>query len=113
MPGSISSDESGFIFAILHSIFPFVTHHITRKLGHFTEYAILGLIIDKEKKYHPLVLCGMVAFFDETIQLFVANRAGMIQDVWIDLAGALLGIVVASIVGHLLVKKSEDKELHF
>ncbi len=113
MPGSISSNESGLIYAIVHSIFPFVTHHLTRKLGHFTEYAILGFIIDKEKKYHPLVLCGMVSFFDETIQLFVANRAGMIQDMWIDLAGALLGIAIASIVWRLVVNRSKDFELHF
>lgn len=37
------------------------------------------------------------AFLDETIQLFVPGRSGQISDVWVDLLGAAVGIVLATV----------------
>ena len=35
----------------------------------------------------------MIPFVDETIQLFVEGRSGQVSDVWLDLAGALCGLL--------------------
>ena len=39
----------------------------------------------------------LVASLDETLQLFVNGRAGRVQDVLIDSAGALVGVLVVFI----------------
>ena len=42
-----------------------------------------------------------VAFVDETIQLFVEGRSGQVSDIWIDIAGAALGIIITlAIIGN-------------
>ena len=35
----------------------------------------------------------LIAFCDETIQLFVPGRSGQVSDMWIDVSGYLLGMV--------------------
>ena len=78
-----------------------VLHVIIRKLGHFTEFGVLGLLwsaalLGKGNR-RPLLawgLCVAVACCDEFIQLFVPGRAGMLMDVGIDSAGAGLAVLV-------------------
>ncbi|MEG0756453.1 MAG: VanZ family protein [Oscillospiraceae bacterium] len=74
---------------------------VLRKIAHASEFAVLGmeltyLLWDKLKAHFgTLVLCGLgTAFVDETIQLFSAGRAGMIQDVWIDCGGFATGVLI-------------------
>ena len=44
-------------------------------------------------------LCGAAAaLLDETIQLFAADRAGQIQDVWIDLGGFCTGVLICALI---------------
>jgi len=79
-----------------------VTNHLVRKLAHFTEFSALGceLIlfsnIRKRGGIQPIVNClfaGLsVAVVDETIQIF-SNRGSQVQDVLLDFAGAVTGIL--------------------
>lgn len=108
LPGSISSSQSGFITNLIYPIFKNIMSIdkltvIIRKLAHFTEYAILGITLayfylsrSKENKYLLLALLqGVItAVIDESIQLLVPNRAGLITDVLIDTTGVVFGILV-------------------
>ena len=47
-----------------------------------------------------------VPFLDETIQLFVDGRAGQISDVWLDVSGAVCGILFRKAAAVLLKKRS-------
>lgn len=82
-------------------------HTILRKLAHFSEYGLLGVLWTIELWLGPhsekrrgtmerLSFCMLTAFLDETIQLFVPGRSGEIRDVWIDTAGAWTGIVMTT-----------------
>lgn len=86
---------------------PEVFHSILRKLAHFSEYGLLGVLWTIELWLGPhrgkrrgtmerLSFCMLTAFLDETIQLFVPGRSGEIRDVWIDTAGAWTGIVMTT-----------------
>lgn len=108
LPGSISSSQSGFITNLIYPIFKNIMSIdtltvIIRKLAHFTEYAILGITLayfylsrSKQNKYLLLALLqGVItAVIDESIQLLVPNRAGLITDVLIDTSGVVFGILV-------------------
>lgn len=122
-PGDISGNLSGSLLERILSLFmPGVLneperlelyHHILRKCGHFTEYAILGVLsivtmfqMKWHNKYAPAILyCILVASVDETIQLFVSDRAGRVQDVLIDTAGALTGIAIVFLFRRFVRKK--------
>lgn len=81
-----------------------MTEHIIRKLAHFSEYGLAGILGSvcfklwgKAKKYQimeTLFVGIMVALCDETIQLFVPGRSGQLSDVWIDFGGYTLGMTV-------------------
>jgi VanZ family protein len=84
---------------------------IVRKAAHFTEYLILGTLLCMYftmdlygimSRFSIPVLTGLlVAFIDETIQLFVVGRSGEIRDMWIDFAGVALGtLIVLAIVNN-------------
>lgn len=46
-----------------------------------------------------IALSGVLAALtDETIQLFVPERCGQIKDVWIDLGGFTVGVLVCLLV---------------
>ena len=89
---------------------------LVRKAAHFTEYGILGVLLALElanfvkgwlrRFFEPASLALSVAFIDETIQLFVEGRSGQIMDIWIDLAGAALGILITlAIIGNRTGKR--------
>jgi len=79
-------------------------HGLVRKLAHGTEYLLLGLelslLVVEKPRHRPLVvLLGMAAaLVDETIQLFVPGRAGQIRDIWIDLGGCCLGVLITALI---------------
>lgn len=118
MPGNISGDISGGLMTFIKRIFGITTvegnntlHLIIRKIGHLSEFGVLGLQIamfnyDTIKKYlSSIVLYGLfVALVDETIQLFVEGRCGQITDVWIDLIGYLVGISIIVIIRNVKSK---------
>ena len=113
--GEVSGDLSGSVLeALLGFFMPGVLespeklelfHLILRKCAHFTEFMILGVLSLIALKYMKigyksivgLGYCVLIASLDETLQLFVSGRAGRVQDVVIDSAGALAWIVIVFI----------------
>jgi len=90
-------------------------HTVIRKCGHFAEFFVLGslmiLTIKQTNVHHKrmisVFLCVLVASVDETIQLFVPGRAGMIADVILDSVGSVMGLMTLLFVGKLWRKKNE------
>lgn len=80
-------------------------HFITRKLAHFTEYAILGFLAARAFRTSPrpgiserwfLISTALVvgfALLDEYHQSFVPTRTGTIYDSLIDMAGGLAALI--------------------
>ena len=79
---------------------------IVRKLAHFTEYAILGLLAARAFRTSPrpairdrwfLISATLVvtyALMDEYRQTFVPSRTGSIYDSFIDMAGGLTALLI-------------------
>lgn len=82
--------------------------HPIRKLAHFCEYAIMGILVYlttrpfwKEKKswyYRILIWVFLSAAADEFHQTFVPDRWGSPADVLLDTAGGLIGLVFMILV---------------
>ena len=81
-------------------------HFITRKLAHFTEYAILGFLAARAFRTspHPVIsrhwflisaaLIIVYALIDEYHQSFVPTRTGTVYDSLIDMAGGLTALIL-------------------
>ncbi len=102
LPSDESLEQSDAIKDIIIEILPddspaesFVEQYI-RKIAHFSEYGLLGIeialymIIFERRRLRlapiSLVFALVVAFFDESIQMFT-ERGPAIMDVWIDVGG--------------------------
>lgn len=98
-------------------------HRLVRKCAHFAEFALLGFFLRLlagswalRRPNRWCVLAGAAyACTDEVHQLFVAQRAGMWQDVLLDACGVLAGVACAYallvIVGRIrarMTKKGGD-----
>lgn len=78
-------------------------NHIIRKNEHFFSYLILGILVSngvmsnqpvsKRNFILALSICVLYAISDEVHQLFIPGRSGQIKDVFIDSAGAVVGIL--------------------
>lgn len=120
MPGAISGAISDWFGAVLSHIFGGQVdtvhgHGVLRKLAHGTEYLVLGvelcLWLIPEKPWTALALSGVLATLtDETIQLFVPERCGQIKDVWIDLGGFAVGVLLCLLVRFCYQRKTEKSE---
>ena len=86
-------------------------HFIVRKCMHVGEYAVLGLLLlraatlmTNSKRSIPILsvsvlgVCLIVAATDEFHQTFVVSRGPSVRDIMIDSSGAVLGLVIASII---------------
>lgn len=112
----ISSNQSGMIVNFISKIFNInnmeLLSLIIRKMAHFLEYFILGIlmlnvIINYNKKiYLSYIFSILYACLDEVHQLFVNGRSGQITDVLIDSTGIILGILLYRIIRY---KKKNDK----
>jgi VanZ family protein len=82
-------------------------HYAVRKIAHFTEYAILGLLLWVPIHFDPLwerwrsrefllalLLAALYAASDEFHQKFVPGREAAVRDVMIDTCGAGTGLAV-------------------
>ena len=92
-----------------------VLNPIARKVMHFTEYFILGLLIIIDlylitgKKYIWLLLltiglCTIFASLDEVHQLFVNGRSGSYKDVIVDTIGSIVGCLFYGTYYRLVTK---------
>ncbi|WP_099190610.1 VanZ family protein [Tepidibacter mesophilus] len=92
-------------------------NHIVRKNAHFFAYLALGIFvinaIRRRKIYGyksiglAILICVLYAISDEVHQMFVPGRGPQIKDVWIDSAGACVGILVY--LGFSRIKKKVMK----
>lgn len=105
MPAETSNAVSLGVLDALQVVFPWLTNHILRKAGHFTEFAILGIFWTGTFRnaknftlFKPLGMCLFTAVCDETLQLFIAGRSGNVRDIWIDFAGAFLSTLVTCLI---------------
>jgi VanZ family protein len=106
-------NTSQFVRPLILWLFPTLSdahvtaiHFITRKAGHFTEYAVMGLLAARAftasaKKFLQqhwfqvgLVLLIAYALLDEFHQSFVPGRTASIYDSAIDVAGGLTALFV-------------------
>ena len=83
-----------------------------RKMAHFTEYLILGILIfctlrlyNVKNIYIMILLCYLYAVSDEVHQLFVVGRSCKIIDIMIDTLGSTIGILI-------LNKRIKKNEMH-
>ena len=109
-----STQTSRIIRPLLEFFFPAASfetiafyHGIIRKLAHFTEYAVLGLLAcrafaELTRRRHLLIFSALlvlaIAVIDETNQSFNPERTGSPVDVLIDLSGGLAAIGIAYLV---------------
>ena len=113
LSAAASSVESGRLLALLQPWLPWLTQVILRKAAHFAEYAVLGaLLFGAADVWHglwfPPCFGLLAALADETVQLFSLGRAGMVEDVWLDLAGFLAGWIAIALIA-LLRRKRKTK----
>lgn len=120
-PGDVSGNMSGsFLATIMHCFALTIPaeelelwHTILRKCAHFSEFAILGILSGLTLLQTKVSLrwltamgfCLAVAVADETLQLFVAERAGRVTDVLIDGTGAGCGVLL--ILGFAWIRRKK------
>lgn len=118
MPAEDSAEESRRVGQFLTPFLELlvgegnVTDHLVRKLAHFCEYGALGilagalLLVKKESgifRWSYALLCALaVAVIDESIQLLADGRGAQVQDVLLDTAGSLTGLLAVWLIATLV-----------
>ena len=120
LPGQVSQQVSGGAmgwFGFLVAAFGDFGEKVLRKIAHLAEFASLGLLLGvffrllKKNIALPL-LCGLlVACVDETIQIYIPGRASSLMDVWIDMGGMALGMILM-LLGQFILSKSLWRKQH-
>lgn len=111
---------------LLHWLFPQMSqasidllHHLFRKTGHLTEYALLALLLwralrrpqKSDRSARPwrwdeaglsLTIVFAYAASDEFHQIFVPSRTPLVSDVMIDTAGGVIGLLLLWGIGKIL-----------
>ncbi len=125
IPPEESEEQSGAVSEIIGEIIPpetpvggYVQTNI-RKIAHFVEFAVLGaevaafvvLFIKKiDYALASFLFAFVMAFFDETIQIF-SGRGPQITDVWIDLSGfAATAIIIYTVCVMICFVKNKRKQ---
>ncbi len=124
-----SGDQSGTVAELLRTVFPFLRKipdaifgKLVRKLAHFSEFALLGILsasalwehTDRTKARFSglilptLMLCLLVASTDETIQLF-SNRGCQVKDIMLDFSGSIFGFFFISAIKKLTSSRASTK----
>ena len=100
--GESSALSDSLISKIFDLIGLVIPVKVIRKTAHASEFCLLAFLFSnsftllKNDKWHLISLaCSFVyACSDEIHQLFIEGRAGRVSDVFIDTAGAIIGIAV-------------------
>lgn len=121
LSGEESAAISGGVLKWLIDHFPILKgmpEVVLRKIGHFSEFALLGFLLTwfflwrGQKGVHrvtmPLLIAMLAANADETIQTVTPHRGPSVIDVWIDVAGAAVGITVL-LLAYALLKYRKRK----
>ena len=118
LPSGESAEESRSFLDLLRAFFPFLTHHLVRKIAHVAEYALLGAHL----AFAPSLWCvrarfsstvsilfgTLVALIDEGIQRFVPGRGASLGDVLIDTLGYLFGLVLIFVLLLLIQRRKKN-----
>lgn len=107
--GELSNGLLTYLLHLFHlNIQPEVVSFVFRKLAHFTEYFILGILllhlfsqysISKRNKIIFTILLGAsYAASDEFHQMFIAGRSPQIFDVFVDTCGVCTSCVLYWII---------------
>lgn len=116
--GNMSSSLLLFIARILNieDTQNFILNYafIIRKLAHFTEYFVLGILMyinlqNKAKKALILsvFLCFLYAISDEIHQLFVSDRVFAYLDILIDTLGSFFGVCFTNLIMKLCFQEKK------
>ncbi|MGH9434867.1 MAG: VanZ family protein [Terriglobia bacterium] len=93
-------------------------HYLVRKSAHFTEYAILSLLLfasisgAKEFEWNlriavlSVVIAGLYSLSDEFHQMFVPGRGPSIKDCGLDTTGAVSAMVLLFLIAGLAKKRA-------
>lgn len=105
----VSDGESSRVFALVSALLssvptPWLSHHLIRKLAHFTEFFLQSGCLSLSAVYReggasgrriPVLFIGLLtACTDELIQVFVSGRSSQVTDVWIDFSGVCLAALI-------------------
>jgi len=121
--GWFSGAQTGyFLLPILRWLFPSATyaqlliaHHVVRKLAHFVEYLVLGVLLyraldgtafERRIALRALALATLCAAADELHQAFVADRTAAVRDCLIDATGAAAGLALLAVRARLLMARA-------
>lgn len=128
--GEESGELSRLVTQLLYRVFTGVpgdvaspayrtVHLLVRKAAHMTEYAILGIALETafvQYRIQPSIRnaaagvgCFLFALLDEWKQTLVEGRSGRLTDVFIDTAGALLGILLFLLLLRVLARRKTEK----
>ena len=121
-----SANTAGAFEPILQQLFPQLPvdyierlHSVFRKLGHFTEYFVLGGLLWRALRYHDaassrsrrfalsIAITAIYAISDEWHQSFVPSRTASLVDVLIDTFGGICGIWTFKLLSRHLRAKPE------
>ncbi len=119
-PAPVSNQESKAALELLERTLQVeLTMLQIRKAAHFLEFAVLGVLAQlmfgglcrmwKESILFAIVAGLVIALCDETIQLFVAGRAGQVEDIWLDLFGAICGVLIVCVLRFLVRRKGKTE----
>ena len=122
VPGTASTAESDNVASVLCSALPVLGHidsgtltFVIRKTAHFLEYAVLGLllgkVVDGRRMAWWISFAILIPATDETIQLFVPGRSGMVRDVVLDFVGACAGLAICVLLGRRKGARSAEGEV--
>lgn len=88
-----------------------------RKIAHFTEYFILGLlvisliseytIINKKAIIIGIIICLLYAISDELHQLFTSGRSARVFDVLVDTSGSTSSILIYTFIKNKLLRRNK------
>lgn len=124
--GSDSTNTSSFVLQIVYKIYQsifsgkltistFREYMMTpiRKIAHFSEFFLLGLLAylnakEYTNKYiiYSFIFSVIYAISDEIHQLFVINRYGCFKDVCIDSFGIMMGILFIYLIDKKCLKRN-------
>src|SRR5262245_28057214 len=127
----LSASHTGeFIVRPLHALFPNASeetlaaiHFALRKVGHFTEYAILAWLSSRALRsssvrilhvrwfWISFAFIAAYALFDEFRQSFVPSRTSSIYDSLIDMSGGLTALLVVAWKHFRSPRVSEPKHI--
>jgi len=130
--GEESAAQSGFVLDTLLAVLswfdyvptPEITetlaYLIRKAIGHFGFFLVDGVFaymtyhyfIKTKKTWLPLLIASAatlaLAGISETIQLFASGRTGMLSDVIIDMAGAMIGISLTYWIANRTKKENQS-----